>query len=74
MGDGVNIAARLEGICEPDAIALSEDAYRQVRDKIDEPFVDLGEQNLKNIAHPMRAHALMPPAGGRSATVIAEIA
>ena len=58
MGDGVNIAARLEGICAPGAICLSEDAWRQVRDKIAEPFVDLGEQRLKNIARPMRAYAL----------------
>ena len=67
MGDGVNIAARLEGICEPDAILLSEDAYRQVRDKIDMNFVDLGEQNLKNIARPMRAYALTAPTEGRPA-------
>ena len=44
MGDGVNIAARLEGIAKPGAICLSEDAYRQVRDKVTEEFVDLGEQ------------------------------
>ena len=70
MGDGVNIAARLEGICDPGAIALSEDAYRQVRDKIDETFVDLGEQNLKNIARPMRIYALTAaPAAGGPATV-----
>ena len=64
MGDGVNIAARLEGICDPGAIVLSEDAYRQVRDKINETFVDLGEQNLKNIARPMRVYALTAPAAG----------
>src|SRR5271163_1938720 len=50
MGDGVNIAARLEGICEPGGVCLSEDAYRQVRDKLKETFVDLGEKALKNIA------------------------
>ncbi len=65
MCDGVNIAARLEGICEPGGICLSEDAYRQVRDRISETFVDLGEQNLKNIARPMRAYALTAPTGGR---------
>src|SRR5215510_844750 len=53
MGDGVNIAARLEGICEAGGICLSEDAYRQVRDKVKEAFVDLGEQSLKNIARPL---------------------
>ena len=75
MGDGVNIAARLEGICQPGAICLSEDAYRQVRDKIKETFVDLGEQDLKNIAYPVRVYALTPRTGGRpasrSATVVA---
>jgi len=65
MGDGVNIAARLEGVCEPGAVCLSEDAYRQVRDKIKEPFIDLGEQNLKNIARPIRAYALTAPSEGR---------
>jgi adenylate cyclase len=57
MGDGVNIAARLEGICEPGGIFLSEDAYRQVRDKVGESFVDLGEKALKNIARPVRVYA-----------------
>jgi class 3 adenylate cyclase len=58
MGDGVNIAARLEGIAEPGGICLSEDAYRQVRDKIKETFVDLGDHSLKNIARPVRVHAI----------------
>ena len=44
LGDGVNIAARLEGIAEPGGICLSEDVYRQVRGKIAAEFVDLGEQ------------------------------
>jgi class 3 adenylate cyclase/TolB-like protein len=74
MGDGVNIAARLEGVCDPGAILLSEDAYRQVRDKIDAPFVDLGEQNLKNIARPMRAYALAAPAGERPESPFAPVA
>ena len=65
MGDGVNIAARLEGICEVGGICISEDAYRQVRDKIKEQFVDLGEQTLKNIARPMRAYQVK---SGRSET------
>ena len=60
MGDGVNIAARLEGICELGGVCISEDAYRQVRDKIKEQFVDLGEQTLKNIARPMRAYQVKP--------------
>ena len=58
MGDGVIIAALLEGICEPGGICLSEDAHRQVRDKIKETFVDLGEKELKNIARPVRVFAL----------------
>jgi TolB-like protein len=58
MGDGVNIAARLEGIAQPGAISLSEDAYRQVRDKLQEAFTDLGEKVLKNIARPIRVYSL----------------
>ena len=52
MGDGVNIAARLEGICEPGAICLSEDAYRQVKGRLDLAVTDLGLTQLKNIARP----------------------
>jgi adenylate cyclase len=48
-GDGVNIAARLEGIAEPGGVCISEDAYRQVRGKIEAEFIDMGEQTLKNI-------------------------
>ncbi len=55
FGDGVNIAARLEGIAEPGGVCISDDAHRQVRGKIDIVFDDMGEQNLKNIAEPMRA-------------------
>ena len=58
LGDGVNVAARLEGIAEPGGICLSEDAWRQVRDKVKEAFVDLGEKTLKNIARPVRVYAL----------------
>jgi adenylate cyclase len=55
FGDGVNIAARLEGIAEPGGVCISDDAYRQIRGKIDIAFEDIGEQTLKNIAEPMRA-------------------
>ena len=55
FGDGVNIAARLEGIAEPGGVCISDDAHRQIRGKIDIAFDDIGEQNLKNIAEPMRA-------------------
>ena len=71
MGDGVNIAARLEGICEVGGICISEDAYRQVRDKIKEEFVDLGEQALKNIARPMRAYRVKPEQGETKAEATA---
>jgi TolB-like protein len=60
MGDGVNVAARLEALAEPSGVCLSEDAWRQVRDKLRESFVDLGEKALRNIARPMRVYALSP--------------
>jgi adenylate cyclase len=49
MGDGVNIAARLEGVCEPGAIALSEDAYRQVKSRLDLAVADLGPTNSRTL-------------------------
>src|SRR6202795_5267619 len=58
MGDGVNIAARLEGIAKPGTIYLSEDAYRQVKARLDLAVNDLGEHNLKNIAEPVRVYSL----------------
>ncbi len=58
MGDGVNIAARLEGIAKPGAICLSEDAYRQVKSRLDLAVSDLGPTKLKNIAEPVRVYAL----------------
>ncbi|MGH7090878.1 MAG: adenylate/guanylate cyclase domain-containing protein, partial [Stellaceae bacterium] len=61
MGDGVNVAARLEGICEPGGICLSSAAYEQVRDKITTDFLDLGDRELKNIARSIRAYAIPPP-------------
>jgi TolB-like protein len=63
MGDGVNIAARLEAIAKPGTIFLSEDAYRQVRDKVTESFTDLGEKELKNIARPVRVYELQTRSG-----------
>jgi adenylate cyclase len=56
LGDGVNIAARLEGIAEPGGICISEDAFRQVRGKVEAEFVDAGEQSLKNITRPLRVY------------------
>jgi TolB-like protein len=58
MGDGVNIAARLEGICEPSGIVLSGAAHEHARDRMKEAFVDLGEKTLKNITRPVRVYAL----------------
>jgi TolB-like protein/Tfp pilus assembly protein PilF len=65
MGDAVNIAARLEGIAEAGGITLSEDAWRQLRDKLPEVFVDLGEQALKNIARPVRVFRIDVPGAAR---------
>ncbi len=58
MGDGVNIAARLEGVAAPGAIALSEDAYRQVKARLDLLVSDLGEKKLKNIADPVKVYSV----------------
>ena len=70
MGDGVNIAARLEGIAEPGAICLSEHAYRQVKGRLDLAVTDLGPTQLKNIAEPVRAYSLQVgvPAVAKPAT------
>ena len=59
FGDGVNIAARLEGIAEPGGICISASAYDQVRGKVGVEFADLGEQNLKNIGRPIRAYGVV---------------
>src|SRR5579864_1002977 len=57
MGEGMNIASRLEGICEPGGIVLSGAAYEHARDRVRETFVDLGEKTLKNIARSVRAYS-----------------
>jgi TolB-like protein/class 3 adenylate cyclase len=67
FGDGVNIAVRLEGIAEPGGICVSSSAYDHIRGKVDIQFVDLGDQNLKNIDRPVRAYAALPN-GPRPAT------
>jgi adenylate cyclase len=68
MGDGVNIAARLESICTPGAICLSEDAYRQFKGRLDLAVSDLGLKELKNIHEPIRVYSLQVghPAGAQS--------
>src|SRR5450631_3943132 len=58
MGDGVNIAARLEGVAKPGTICLSEDAYRQVKSRLDMNVSDLGPTALKNIAEPLRVFSV----------------
>src|SRR6201984_931621 len=75
MGDGVNIAARLEGVAQPGAICLSEDAFRQVKSRLDLAISDLGETKLKNIAEPIRVYSLQcGNAIGAKATSLAGVA
>jgi TolB-like protein/class 3 adenylate cyclase len=59
LGDGINVAARLEGIAEPGGICISSSVYDQVRGKVAVEFADLGEQSLKNIARPVQAYAVV---------------
>jgi len=59
LGDGVNVAARLEGIAEPGGICISSSAYEHVLGKVDVEFVDLGEHSLKNISRPIRSYAVV---------------
>jgi adenylate cyclase len=79
FGDGVNIAARLEGIAEPGGVCISDDAYRQIRGKIDIAFEDMGKQALKNIAEPMPAWKMRlageaaPAVGSVSSTKIQDL-
>src|SRR3954464_12997774 len=58
MGDGVNIAARLQGVAAPGTICLSEDAYRQVKARLDLSVSDLGITQLKNLTEPIRVYSL----------------
>jgi adenylate cyclase len=58
MGDGINIAARLEGVAKPGGICISDDAYRQVKGRLDLKVSDLGPVQLKNIAEPLRVYSL----------------
>jgi TolB-like protein/class 3 adenylate cyclase len=62
FGDGVNVAARLEALAEPGGICVSRVVRDQIRDKLTYPFEDMGEQSVKNIARPVRVHALRPEA------------
>jgi TolB-like protein/class 3 adenylate cyclase len=69
FGDGVNIAARLEGVAEPGGVCISDDAQRQIRGKVDMTFDDIGPKNLKNIVEPVRAWRLRPSGGGTNALI-----
>jgi adenylate cyclase len=69
FGDGVNVAARLEALAEPDGICISGTVYDQIRDKLTYRFEDLGEQSVKNIARPVRVYALRPENCRRSAGI-----
>src|SRR4029079_17082833 len=71
FGDGVNIAARLESIASPGGVCISDDAYRQVRDKLDVNFQESGEQELKNIARPIRVYQFRPNTLAADATAAA---
>ncbi|RWM65577.1 MULTISPECIES: adenylate/guanylate cyclase domain-containing protein [Mesorhizobium] len=72
MGDGVNIASRLEGVAAPGAICLSEDAYRQVKTRLDLSVSDLGPKQLKNIAEPVRVYSLRVGTAEAKATATSE--
>jgi adenylate cyclase len=72
FGDGVNIAARLEGIADPGGICISDDAHRQIRGKTEILYDDMGHQSLKNIAEPMRAWRARPAANATPAAVVVD--
>jgi adenylate cyclase len=73
LGDGVNVAARLEGEADPGGICISGDAYRQVVGKVDYAFEDLGEISLKNIATPLRAYRLLLSSPRAAASAIPKL-
>jgi class 3 adenylate cyclase len=62
FGDGVNVAARLEGLAEPGGLCISRTVRDQIRDELPYAFEDLGEQTVKNVARPVRVYALRPEA------------
>ena len=67
-GDGVNVAARLEGLADPGGVLISADAYRYVRNKLNLDYQDLGEQDLKNVSEPVHTYRLLTD-GGADANV-----
>ncbi|MDE5447324.1 adenylate/guanylate cyclase domain-containing protein [Bradyrhizobium sp. CSA207] len=74
FGDGVNIAARLEGIAQPGGVSISDDAYRQIRGKVDIAFEDMGSQSLKNIAEAVQVWRVrligQTPSAARSGSAV----
>jgi class 3 adenylate cyclase len=66
FGDGVNVASRLEAICEPGGVTVSRAVHEQVHDKLALPFADLGEKTVKNIQRPLRVFGLSPKAIART--------
>jgi class 3 adenylate cyclase len=72
FGDGVNIAARLEALAEPGGICLGGSAHEQVRDKLDLAFEDLGEQQVKNIARPVRVYRVRDAVAAKSPSAPAQ--
>src|SRR5215469_1550022 len=74
FGDGVNVAARLEAVAEPGGICISDDAFRQVRDKLGIAFADAGEQQLKNIVRPVRIYRAKLDEGSATQLTAPELA
>src|SRR5206468_5926271 len=68
-GDGINVAARLEGLAEPGGVLVSQAVHDQVRDRLDLAFEDLGERELKNIARPVRVYRLRTSAEAKAPSV-----
>ena len=74
LGDGVNVAARIEALADPDGIAISDDAHRQVRDRLDVAWRDGGEHQVKNIAHAISIWRWAAPANPTAAAAIDPLA
>jgi adenylate cyclase len=71
-GDGINVAARLEGLAEPAGVLVSRAVHDQVRDRLDLAFEDLGERELKNIARPVRVYRVRTPAESKAAPALGD--
>ena len=72
FGDGVNVAARLEGLCRPGEVYVSASIYDQVRGRVDAAFEDIGDQTLKNIARPVRTYRVQPMGAAPAAPAATE--